>query len=302
MELTTILKQIDYPDFRIENETSFSNLSMLIPGYGTGDSLVFAAAPRFVKKLDKRVKMVLTTEEYADQIRDLGYGVCVVDDPRRVFYLIHSFLSGEEEYCRKSFPTVMGDNCSISSMTDISDMNVVIGNNVTIESFVSIKANTVIGDNTVIRSGASIGGPGYDYKDFGQGMMLTPQIGGIQIGDNVEINSNTCIECATFPYENTIIGEGCKIGALCYIAHGVKMNAHVLMPNCASISGYTIIGERVLIGPGATITNVTKIDDDARVTIGSVVCGHVRGGITVSGNPAIPHERFLEQYHKSLIE
>ncbi len=302
MLISSILDQIGNIVYRSIGEVSFTNLAMLIFGYGGDDSLVFAADPKYINRLDDRVKMVLTTEEYADLIRDKGYGVCVVDDPRSVFYMIHGYLAGTSDYCRDTFSTRIGSGCNISSMTDISDTGVVIGDNVTIEPFVSIKAGTVIGDNVIIRSGASLGGPGYDYKDLGHGLEMTPQVGGVKIGNNVEINSNTCIERATFPYEDTVIGDHCKIGALCYVAHGVRLGARVLMPNCASISGYTIVGDDASIGPGATISNITSIGEDAHITLGAVVCSRVKNGNTVSGNPAIPHDRFLEQYHNSLLD
>ncbi len=301
MLISSILDQIGNIRYRLMDEVSFTNLAMMISGYGADDSVVFAADPKYIKRLDDRVRMVLTTEEYADLIHDKGYGVCVVDDPRSVFYMIHGYLSNTSGYCRESFPTRIGSGCNISSMTDISDTGVAIGDNVTIEPFVSIKAGTEIGDNVIIRSGVAIGGPGYDYRDLGEGLQMTPQMGGVKIGHDVEINSNTCIERATFPYEDTLIGDHCKIGALCYIAHGVRLGSRVLMPNCASVSGYTVIGDDVSVGPGATITNVTAIGENAHITLGAVVCNRVKQGNTVSGNPAIPHDRFLEQYHSSLL-
>lgn len=301
MVLSKILKEMGDICSYCENESSFEKMSIIIPGYSAENRCVFAAEESYLNKLDDSVKMVITTEALAEKIKKMDKGVCVTENPRLKFYEIHNYLASKTWYCRRKFKTLIGENCKISEFSSIAEHNVIIGNNVIIENFVDIKENTVIDDNAIIRSGVVIGNPGFDYKVFDDSVIMTKQMGGVALGKGVEVGSNTCIERAAFPYEDTRVEKDSKIGALCYIAHGVRIGKRVFMPNCISISGYTRVDDNVIIGPGATVTNRTHIGEGATVTLGSVIGSSVRKDCHVTGNFAIPHDKFLKNYRNSLL-
>lgn len=300
MFLSEILKEMGDLTSYCENEQEFQNLSVMLPGYFAEKRCVFVAQESYLGRLDDSVLMVITTQELAENIKKLGKGICVTENPRLKFYEIHNYLAGKNHYCREKFDSFVGESCQISKSAVIAEHNVVIGKHVTIENFVDIKENVVIEDDVIIRSGAVIGNPGYDYKIINDKVVMTKQTGGIILKKGVEIGSNSCIERAAFPYEDTLIGEDSKIGCLCYISHGVRIGKRVFMPNCVSISGYTRIDDDVRIGPGATVTNITHIGKGAVVTIGSVVGSSVRKDAHVTGNFAISHDKFLQNYRESL--
>ncbi|MCX5717064.1 MAG: hypothetical protein NTW44_01905 [Nitrospirae bacterium] len=117
-----------------------------------------------------------------------------------------------------------------------------------------------IGSRVIIHSGAVIGSDGFGYV-MEKGMHYKiPQVGGVIIGDDVEIGANVTIDRATTG--NTIIGRGTKIDNLVQIAHNVK------------------IGEN-------------SIDDGVMVGAQSGAMGHVKKGI-YSGSPMIPHRDWLK--------
>ena len=143
----------------------------------------------------------------------------------------------EFHYCRDRFRTIIGEHCSISKHCCISDYNVSIGDYVTIEEFVSIRENTTIGNNSIIRAGSIIGGEGFEFKANGAGILSVKHLGGVRIGENVEIQHNTCIDKAVYPWDNTSIGDNSKIDNLVYIAHGVKVSNNVLVVGQSGILG-----------------------------------------------------------------
>ena len=131
----------------------------------------------------------------------------------------------------------IGKNCSIGEFCVIGD-DCRIGDNTTIHDRVNILQNTRIGKNCVIQPGTVIGADGFAYERHTETLELErfPHIGGVQIGDDVEISSNCSI--ARGSLSDTIIGNGTKLNALVHIAHNVQIGK-----NCACSAGVTIGGE-----------------------------------------------------------
>lgn len=293
--LSKILTEMGITEYEISNEKPFVNMSMLLPRREEKDRCVFVMDKAFLRKVDDSVNMIITSFDLYDDAKDTGKGVCAVANPRLTFYGIHNFLSHNQEYLNPIYKTIIGENCKISNLADISPDNVKIGNNVVIDSFVKIEAGVEIGDNVIIRSGVVLGTPGFDYKTDGEKVIPTEQTGIIEIGNNVELNANAVVEKPAFPYERTIIGDDCKIGCLCYVSHGVHLGKRVMMPSSVSVSGYTFIGDDVLISPNSTISNIIKIGDRTHVTLGSVVATNVKKDSHVTGYFAIDHDKYLRK-------
>ncbi len=250
---------------------------------------------KYIESLKDNATMVITSYKVSDLIANRG--VCISENPRITFFKIHNYLAKSDKDYRldEEFDTIIGENCKISDKAYIASKNVKIGNNVIIEEFVSIKENTIIGDNTFIGAGSVIGGEGYEFKRLKNSEVLTVKhIGWTKIGKNVDIQYNTCIDKAIYPWDATVIGDYCKIDNLVHIAHGVKLGKAVFVVAGALIGGRTVIKDNTWIGVGATVSNGLTVGKDARVNIGAVATKNVDDYSSVSGNFAIDHNKFIE--------
>jgi UDP-3-O-[3-hydroxymyristoyl] glucosamine N-acyltransferase len=118
-----------------------------------------------------------------------------------------------------------------------------IGDNVTIGDRVTIEQNTMIGKNSRIQSGVTIGADRFSYERDEHNFELErfPHIGGVKIGDNVEVSSNCSI--ARGSLSDTIIGDGTKIDVLVHIAHNVQIGRNCVLASGTIVGGSTKIGE-----------------------------------------------------------
>lgn len=256
--------------------------------------LTFIEKVEYIENLSKSISSVICGENIAHKIPN-NFGIIVCENPRMQFFEIHNcFSQNVKGYLREEFDTKIGKKCKISNLSIISDKNVLIGDNVTIEEFAVIRENTIIGDNSIIRSGAKIGSIGFEFKNNKKTVMSVTHCGGVVLGKNVEIQYNTCIDKAIYPWDNTIIDDYTKIDNLIHIAHGVKIGKRCLLPAGVTISGRTEVGDDSWIGVGATVSNGLNIGNNCRVSIGSVVTKNVDDGKNVTGNFAIEHDKFIK--------
>jgi UDP-3-O-[3-hydroxymyristoyl] glucosamine N-acyltransferase len=190
----------------------------------------------------------------------------------------------------------ISDGVSIGSGTIISPFvfigeNSTIGEECRIHPHVTIREGIKIGNRGIIHSGTIIGSDGFGYV-FDEGRYYKiPQVGGVIIGDDVEIGSNVSIDRATTG--NTIIGGGTKIDNLTQIAHNVRIGNNAIIVAQVGIGGSTEIGDYVTLGGQAGVADHTVIDSGTMIGAQSGVMGHVSKG-AYSGSPAIPHRDWLK--------
>lgn len=159
---------------------------------------------------------------------------------------------------------------------------------------------TKVGLNTVI-SGPGFGfhastlriHPGIPNSELGpirnKEWRRFPHIGGVRIGANVEIGSNTCIDRGAIG--DTVIGDGTKIDNHVHVAHNVRIGRDCIIVAGAVIGGSAVLGDRVFVGINASIKNKVRIGDDAVIGMGAVVTKDVPAGETWVGNPARKMEK-----------
>ncbi len=300
MLLSEILKEMKVSEnYEIINEMEIEFLALSVSELNKKVS-IFIDDPKFIQNIQDNVTMILTTSELKEEISKTCYkgGFCVGSNPRMLFFEIHNHLEEYDSYSRKKVKTKIGKNCKISPMASISENNVSIGDNVKIEEFVVIRENTIIGDNSTIRSGVKIGGEGFEFKRNDGGIMGVVHLGGVVIGNHVEIQYNSCIDKAVYPWDNTVIGDYVKIDNLVHIGHAVKINNNVMVVAQSGIGGRTKIDSDTWIGFSTTISNGLAVGNNARVNIGSVVTKNVEDGKSVTGNFAIEHSKFIENIKK----
>jgi len=153
-----------------------------------------------------------------------------------------------------------------------------------------------IGHRVEIHSGAVIGADGFGYA-FGEGKHWKfPQVGIVEIGDDVEIGANTTIDRGSL--DDTRIAEGVKLDNLIQIGHNCQIGAHTVMAAQVGFSGSCTVGQNVVIGGQAGFGERCELEDGAMIGGQSGVLGGktIRGGQTVWGTPARSLEKFKEQY------
>lgn len=187
----------------------------------------------------------------------------------------------------------IGDNCQIYSGVVIGD-NVIIGNDIILYPNVVIYSNVKIGNNCSIHSGSVIGADGFGYApDEKRHWHKIRQVGGVHIGNNVEIGANTTIDSGAL--NATIIEDGVKIDNLVQIAHNVKIGAHSAIAAAVGIAGGTTIGKHCQIAGAAGITGHVTIADYTVIGGASNVSKNITvPGIYSSGIPAFEYKEWAK--------
>ena len=150
-----------------------------------------------------------------------------------------------------------------------------------------------IGNNVVLQNGVVIGGDGFGFaKDNGGRWHKIPQNQPVVIGDDVEIQSNSCIDRASVG--ETRIGRGTKIDNLVQVGHGSHIGEDSLLASQVGIAGSTEIGNRVILTGQVGVVGHCTVGDGAIVTPQSGVAGDIEPGAIVSGAPAVDHRLWLK--------
>lgn len=297
MRLSNILPSLlTKNDYKIENEKEFDTLALTASELSLS-ACTFFDNMKFIGDVKNNITMILTNEELYEAVNSrygADKGICIVKQPRAVYFEIHNLLADSKDYIREQFATQIGEGCCISPLASIATNNVVIGNNATIEEFVVIRENTEIGDNCIIRSGTVLGAQGFEFKRMGSEMLSVEHLGGVKISNNVEIQYNCCINRAVYPWDDTLIGAYSKIDDLVHLGHGVKVGANVLIVAKSAIGGRTVVEDDSWIGFGTTVCNGIHVGKAARVNMGAVVSRSIGDNASVTGNFAIDHKRFIE--------
>lgn len=160
-----------------------------------------------------------------------------------------------------------------------------VAEGVILEHNVVIHSGTKIGKNTRIRANSSIGGDGFGFERLENGRPIRfPHLGGVYIGNDVEIGSNTCIVRGTL--SNTIIRDNVKIDNLVHLAHNCIIEEGAFIIAGAEVSGGVHIGKNAWIGPNASIIQKVSIGTNSLVGIGAVVTKSIENNKIYAGNPA----------------
>ncbi len=286
-----IAKYVKDTEYEIINEQPVESLGFLSCTEVT--ECAFAGAAKFLRRVNDNVKMIIIPEDLKNRIGVEKLGMIVTEDPQRLFWDLHQNMAKDGEYIRETKPNQISDSAKIGKYVSMGEYNVTIEDGVEIEDFVTIYPNTHIRKNSKIRSGCRIGGIGFQEYKYGNEITTINHYGGVLIGENVEIQNNSSVNRALFPWENTCIGDETKVDGCVQISHASQIGKRCEIASGAVIAGRTIVGEDVWIGLCACVRNSLKIGDHSRINIGSVVVSDVPEGASVSGNYAIDHNQFL---------
>jgi UDP-3-O-[3-hydroxymyristoyl] glucosamine N-acyltransferase len=156
---------------------------------------------------------------------------------------------------------------------------------------VSLREEVRVGKRIIVHNGTVIGSDGFGYSVDGQGVRTKiPQIGIVEIGDDVEIGANVTIDRARFG--KTRIGNGVKIDNLVQIAHNVIIGDHVVVIAQVAIAGSVHIGNKVIIAGQAGVAGHLRIGDGVVIGAKAAVTKDVEAGAYMIGVPAMPAAKF----------
>lgn len=153
---------------------------------------------------------------------------------------------------------------------------------------VTLCPGTRIGKRALIQPGAVIGREGFGFAKDGEHWVRIPQIGGVRLGDDVEIGANTTVDRGAI--EDTLIADGAKLDNLIQIGHNCSIGENTAMAACSGISGSTKIGRNCTIAGAVGMAGHLDIGDDVHFTgMAMVTRSFTEPGIYSSGIPAMPN-------------
>lgn len=148
-----------------------------------------------------------------------------------------------------------------------------------------------LGERCLVQPGVVIGSDGFGFAPDQGEWLKVPQVGGVRIGNDVEIGANTAIDRGAIG--DTVIGDGVKLDNHIQIAHNVKIGAHTAMAAQSGIAGSTTVGQRCMIGGQVGIAGHITICDDVVLTGKSFASSSIRKpGYYSSGMPIDESARF----------
>ncbi len=158
---------------------------------------------------------------------------------------------------------------------------------------VTIGARCRLGNGVIVHSGAVLGSDGFGFELDGGRHVKIPQIGIVEVGNDVEIGANVTIDRARFG--RTVIGEGTKIDNLVQIAHNVVIGSHCLLVSQTGVSGSTKLGNYVTLAGQVGVVGHIEIADGAIVAAQSGVSKSLGAKEVVFGTPALPMRESKER-------
>jgi UDP-3-O-[3-hydroxymyristoyl] glucosamine N-acyltransferase len=174
---------------------------------------------------------------------------------------------------------VIGDGATIADGASVGPGAVVgprchVGESTRLHANVTLVEDVRIGKRCIVHSGAVIGCDGFGNARSDTGWIKVPQLGGVQIGDDVEIGANTTIDRGTI--DDTVLENGVRLDNLIQIAHNVRIGEHTAMAALSGVSGSTVIGKRCMFGGQSGIVGHISICDDVVIGGATMVSKDIR--------------------------
>jgi len=209
---------------------------------------------------------------------------------------------------------VIGDESIIADHVSVAP-GVQIGSGVTIHPGVRLQRNVTIGHGVILQPNVAIGGDGFSFvtaepsnvelarETLGEGETEVPDdptwyrihsLGGVIIGDDVEVGANSCVDAGTI--RPTRIGRGTKIDSLVQVGHNVIVGEDCLLCAQAGVAGSYVVGDRVVVGGKAGVADNLTVGDDVVLGGGSIVLSNVPKGRVMMGYPATKMQTHIESY------
>lgn len=285
-----------------------------LPEAREGD-LAFYANPAYLAALRKcKASAVLVPLDFAETIGP----VCIrCENPAKAFgYLVEKsapppivFQPGVHPSAFIGKDVILGEGVSVQPYAVIQDGAEVgartvvgahgyighfakVGSDCTLHPRVIIEERCIVGNRVILHGGVVIGSDGFGYEMQGGRHVKIPQIGIVQVDDDVEIGANTCVDRARFG--RTWIQSGSKIDNLVQIAHNVVIGKHAVLCGQVGISGSTRVGNYAMLAGQVGVAGHLEIGDQAVLGAQAGVTKSLPGKEMYMGYPALPAKEFRE--------
>ncbi|OGA99124.1 MAG: UDP-3-O-(3-hydroxymyristoyl)glucosamine N-acyltransferase [Burkholderiales bacterium RIFCSPHIGHO2_12_FULL_61_11] len=167
---------------------------------------------------------------------------------------------------------------------------VLIGADSRLSARVTVADGCRIGARCIIHPGAVIGADGFGFAPHNGQWVKIEQLGAVEIGNDVEIGANTCIDRGAL--QDTVLEDGVKLDNLVQIGHNVRIGKHTAMAGCVGVAGSATIGAHCTVGGGAIVLGHLSLADHVNVSAASIVTrsilkpGHYTGFFPIDDNAA----------------
>lgn len=260
---------------------------------------------------DLKASALLVPESAKDKKLPFNGALLYAKNPEWAFILLMKYVDAQhQKYTPGIHPTAvisqsakLGNNVSVGAYTVVEDgaqigdntvifpqcyigKDVVIGKNCYIYPQVVIREECVLKDYVILQAGAKIGSDGFGFSFHDGRHQKIPQIGNVVLGNDVEIQSNTCIDRAKI--SSTVIGDNTKIDNLVQVGHNVHVGMSSIMCAQVGVAGTTEIGNGVILAGQVGLAGHMTIGDRAQVGAQSGVMSSIPAGQTYFGYPAMP--------------
>lgn len=168
----------------------------------------------------------------------------------------------------------------------------VIGKGCSLYSNVTLYDNVSLGDRVILHSGTVIGSDGFGYVFNGKEQVKILQTGTVEIGDDVEIGANSCVDRATFG--STILNKGVKLDNHVHIGHNCRIGENTVVVAQVGISGSVEIGDNCVFAGHSGVSDHVKIGNEVKVMMKSAVSKDVPSYSIISGQPAMDHRKSMK--------
>jgi UDP-3-O-[3-hydroxymyristoyl] glucosamine N-acyltransferase len=300
-------------------------LAELVHGQVVGDGTVCITSARTLEEAQPGAITFVEDEKHLRQLANCkasaavvlksvsgaGLPLIQVDDPLVAFVTIVRHLQGQTEFVADGIDpracvhatAKIGPGASVLPFAGIGEGSILgarcrlhqgavvgrycrLGDDVILYPNVVLYDGTILGSRVIIHANAVIGADGFGYRLHDGRHIKVPQLGHVEIGDDVEIGACTTIDRGTF--QATRVGEGTKIDNLVMIGHNCKIGRHNLFVSQMGVAGSSTTGDYVVVAGQVGIADHVHIGD--RVMIGAMagVMKDVPSGQRILGAPARP--------------
>ncbi len=156
----------------------------------------------------------------------------------------------------------IGEHCVV-------ERNAVVGKDSRLSARVTLGDGCIIGERCIVHPGVVIGADGFGFAPHDGRWEKIEQLGGVRIGNDVEIGANTCIDRGSL--QDTVIEDGVKLDNLIQIGHNVRIGRHSALAGCVGVAGSANIGEHCTVGGGAVVLGHLTLADHVHISAASVV-------------------------------
>jgi UDP-3-O-[3-hydroxymyristoyl] glucosamine N-acyltransferase len=183
---------------------------------------------------------------------------------------------------------VIGPNCTIGD-------DCVLGQGTILHPNVTLYHSVVLGADCIIHAGAVLGSDGFGFANDRGSWVKIPQLGGVKLGNQVEVGANTTIDRGAL--NDTVVADGVKLDNQVHVGHNVQIGEDTAIAACAGIAGSTRIGKQCTLAGASGLLGHLELADRVHVSAMTVVTHNLsQPGRYTSLLPAVPHAKWRKNF------